>query len=240
MQKIEIQSGVIRPIECAKEGWELIKSDYWMLFAIWLVGGLIGGITFFIAAGAMTCGTFYCYLRKIDGNPVKFEDLWKGMQWFLPGLIVTIIIVVPMLIVYVVIYVPFILAAVMGSKLSQDEMMGMLFGAFAVDFMLIVIMVCIHTLLIFSFPLIVDRNLGAVRAMTTSARAVFKNMGGVVGLFLVNFGLALAGELALCVGIYFVIPIIIATNVVAFRKVFPALNASRFDPPPPNAFQGLS
>lgn len=240
MQKIEIQSGVIRPIECAKEGWELIKSDYWILFAIWLVGGLIGGVSFFIVAGAMTCGTFYCYLRKIDGNPVKFDDLWKGMQWFWPGLIVTIVIVVPMLVVYVVIYIPIVLSAVMGSKLSQDELMGLLIGAFAVDFILIAIMICIHTLLIFSFPLIVDRNLGALRAMTTSARAVFKNMGGVVGLFLVNFGLALAGELALCIGIYFVIPIIIAANVVAFRKVFPATTAAWVNPPPPNPFQNLS
>ena len=221
MQNPEFNSGVIKPIECAKEGFELIKSDYWLLFAIWLVGGLLGAISLFIAAGAMTCGTFYCYLRKIDGEPVKFDDLFKGMQWFLPGLIVMLIILLPMLTVYVVIYVPIVLAAVMGSKLSQDEMMGLLIGAFAVDLVLIVIMICIHTLLIFSFPLIVDRNLGAVKAMTTSARAVFKNMGGVVGLFLVNFVLALVGQLALCIGIYFVIPIIIAANVVAYRKVFP-------------------
>ncbi len=221
MQKPEFNTRVIRPIECAKEGFELIKSDYWLLFAIWLVGGVLGAVSLFIAAGAMTCGTFYCYLRKIDGEPVKFDDLFKGMQWFLPGLIVMLIVIVPMLTVYVVIYVPIVLSAVMGSKLSQNEMMGLLIGAFAVDLVLIVVMVCIHTLLIFSFPLIVDRNLGAVKAMTTSARAVFKNMGGVVGLFLVNFVLALVGELALCIGIYFVIPIIIAANVVAYRKVFP-------------------
>jgi uncharacterized membrane protein len=193
-----------------------------------------------VVAGAMTCGTFYCYLRKIDGNPVSFDDLWKGFSWFWSGLAVALVIVVPMLIVYSVIYVPIVLAAIMGSKLSQDELTGMLLGAFAVDFVFIVIMICVHTLLIFSFPLIVDRNLGAFRAMTTSARAVFKNMSGVVGLFFVNFGLALLGEMAFCIGIYLVIPIIIAANVVAYRKVFPALHVSRFDPPPPSAYQGLS
>ena len=83
-------------------------------------------------------------------------------------------------------------------------------------------MVCFHTLLMFSFPLIVDRNLSAVKAMTTSARAVLRNLGGVVGLILVNFGLVLVGELAFCVGVYFVIPILIAGNVVAYRKVFPS------------------
>src|SRR6188768_982642 len=139
MQQPQYRTGVIKPVECVKEGFELIKSDYWLLFAIWLVGGLI------------------------DGNPVKFDDLWKGMQWFLPGLVVMIFIVAPMIVLYAGLYVPLVLAAVMGTKLSQDEMMGMLVGAFIVDFILLIGMVCLHTLLIFSFPLIVDRNLGAVK-----------------------------------------------------------------------------
>lgn len=221
MQNLEINTGVIRPVECVKEGFALIKSDYWLLFAIWLVGGLLGGISLFIAAGAMTCGTFYCYLRKIDGDAVKFEDLFKGMQWFGSGLVVMLFIIVPLLTVYGIIYVPFVISAALGNKMSQDELMGLLIGAFVIDFVLIVFMVCLHTLLMFAFPLIVDRNLGAFGAMTTSARAVFKNMGGVVGLILVNFVLVLVGYAAFCVGIYFAIPIIIAGNVVAYRKVFP-------------------
>ncbi|CAN5285417.1 hypothetical protein BH20ACI2_BH20ACI2_12600 [soil metagenome] len=95
MREEGFRRGVVKPIECVKEGLELIKSDYWLLFAIWLVSGVIGSVSLLIAAGAMTCGTFYCYLRKIDGQPVSFDDLWKGMQWFLPGLIVFVVIVVP-------------------------------------------------------------------------------------------------------------------------------------------------
>ena len=74
--------------------------------------------------------------------------------------------------------------------------------------------------------------------MTTSARAVFKNFAGVGGLIGVNFLLILAGYIALCVGVYFVIPIVIATNVVAYRKVFPRANNLQFEPPPPGAFGG--
>ena len=238
MQEIEIRSGVIKPIECAKEAYELIKSDYWLLFAIWLVGAMIGGISLFIAAGAMMCGTFYCFLRKIDGYPISFDDLWKGMQWFLPGLIVMLFIVVPILIVYGIIYIPILMAAAMGTKLSPDEFMAMFAGALMIDLVFVVIMVCFHTLLIFSFPLIVDKNLGAFKAMTTSARAVFKNFGGVGGLIGVNFLLGVAGYAAFCVGIYFVVPILIATNVVAYRRIFPGGNAGRFDPPPPVVYGG--
>lgn len=221
MTNPDFQTGVIKPVECVKEGFELIKSDYWILFAATLVAGLIGAFTLYILMGAMACGMCYMYLKKIDGVSVSFDDLWKGFGWWLPGFVVMLLMVIPMFIVYGVIYVPVIMAVVMGQNLSQEELTGLLIGAFSVDLIFVIIMVCFHTLLMFSFPLLVDRNLSAVKAMTTSARAVLKNMGGVVGLILVNFGLALVGELAFCVGIYLVIPILVAGNIVAYRKVFP-------------------
>jgi uncharacterized membrane protein len=223
MPNHDLNTGSIKPIECVREAWELVKEDYWILFAITLVGGLIGSVSLLIVLGPMICGIFYCYLRKIDRKAVSFDDLWKGFEWFGPGLVVTIAIVVPLFAVYVILYGPILAAAIMGSKLSQDELVAMLIGAVVVDLIVIVIMVCFHTLLMFSFPLIVDRNLGAIDAMTTSARAVWRNLGGVAGLILVNFGLAFAGYAALCFGIYLVMPVIITTNVVAYRRVFPAL-----------------
>jgi len=230
MQNLEFNIGAIKPIECAREAWAAIKSDYWLLFAITIVGQMIGGVSLFIVLGAMVCGIFHCYLKKIDGETVSFDDLWKGFGWFWPGLGVAFAIVAPMLIVYAIIYVPVLMAMIMGTKLSEDELIAMLVGAAAVDLVFIVIMVCFHTLLIFSFPLIVDRGLGGIKAMTTSARAVLKNLGGVAGLIFVNFGLVLVGYAALCVGVYFVIPVIIATNAVAYRKVFPAIKHRSFAP----------
>ena len=225
MSDTHFRSGVIRPVECVKEAYRLIKSDYWLLFAIWLVGGMVGGVTLMIAAGAMTCGTFYAYLRKIDGHPAAFDDLWKGMNWFGSGFVVMLFIILPLVFVYALIYIPVLIAAAMGPRLSEAELMQLLLGAFAIDFVLLVITVCLHTLLIFAFPLIVDKNIGAFRAVALSAKAVLRNLGGVCGLIALNFILILAGYAALCVGVYFVIPIIIATTVVAYRRVFPSPDA---------------
>jgi hypothetical protein len=239
MNGTEFNTGVISPIECVKEGWEVIKPDFWLLLGITFVAGLIGGFSMYILLGAMICGMTYAYLKRIDGQSVSFDDLWKGFSWWLPGLVVTAFIIIPLIVVYAVFYVPIIMGAAMGSRMSEDEMITMLVVVGLVDLVLIVIMVCVHTLLMFSFPLIVDRNLGAIKAMTTSARAVFKNLGGVVGLIVVNFGLVFVGYLALCIGIYFVIPIIIAGQLVAYRRVFPRLNPQNFNPPPPNTYRGL-
>lgn len=239
MNDISFNTGVIRPVECVKEGWELIKSDYWVLFAVALVGGIIGGFSMYILLGAMICGIFYCYLQAIDGKPVSFDGLWKGFEYFKPSIIVTLAIIIPTIIVYAIMYIPFVMAITMGSRLSQDEFIGLLIGVAAVDFVIIVIMVCFHTLLMFSFPLIIDRNLSGINAMKTSAQAVWKNLGGVVGLIVVNFVLMFLGYLALCIGLYFVIPIMIAANAVAYRKVFPAPNPQNFNPPSPQFYQGI-
>lgn len=240
MNETEIRTGVIRPVECVKEGWELIKNNYWILFAIFFVGVIIGSFSLWILLGAMVCGIFYSYLQAVDGREVSFDGLWKGFDFFKPGFVVMLFIIVPMIVVYSIIYAPFIMAAVMGSKLSEDEFIGLLIGAAAIDLVFIFVMVCFHTLLMFAFPLIVDRRLGAIGAMKTSARAVWRNLSGVTGLILVNVGLTLLGYLALCIGVYFVIPVIIAGNVVAYRKIFPAPQNRDFNsPPPPNVYQGL-
>ena len=68
MLNTDFKVGVIHPVECYKEGWELIKDQYWLLFGITLVGAMIGGASLYILFGAMICGIFYCYFQKIDAE----------------------------------------------------------------------------------------------------------------------------------------------------------------------------
>ena len=232
MQNAEFTTGQLHPVECVKEAWALIKDDYWLLFAISLVGALIGGVSLYVLIGAMVCGIFFCYLKKIDGGLVAFDDLWIGFKFFWPSLLVTILIVGPlvvwMIILFTTIYLPIIMSAVGGSRVSNDELLTAALIALAIDVIVAFVMVCFHSLLIFCFPLIVDRHVSSWEAIKLSARAVLKNLAGIGGLIAVNFLLALAGELAFCVGIYLVIPIITATNIVAYRKVFPRIDNYQF------------
>lgn len=230
MQITEFNTGAIRPVECLREGWELIKDDFWLLFAISLVGGLIAGFTVYVLLGAMICGIFGCYLKKIDGKKVAFEDLWLGFNYLGPSALVTIIFIVPIVVyvvvLFVTIYSPLIVAAMMGNRVDPTVLLGTFLVALVVDVIVAVVMTCIHSLMIFCFPLIIDRKLSSIDSLKLSARAAMKNIGGIAGLVGLNFVLVLLGQLAFCVGIYFVIPVITAGNLVAYRKVFPALPAS--------------
>jgi uncharacterized membrane protein len=124
--------------------------------------------------------------------------------------------------------------------MSEDERLTMMAAVFGVEIVFAFVMVCIHALLVFSFPLMVDRNLGPVKAMTTSAGAVLKNLGGVVGLMLVAMVIGIPVSLLTCgLGMYALMPLIIGANVVAYRKIFPRLQEPQFDPPPPYMYQQL-
>jgi len=238
MPNTEFRTGVINPVECVKEGFELIKRDYWLLFAIALVGGLLSGFTMYILAGAMFCGIFYAFIRAIDGHPVAFDDLWKGMEHFGPGLVIILIAVVPSFVYYIFVYLTLFAAIIAGAQAGEAGLIGGVVLIGLVDLAVLIALVCFHTLLTFSFPLIVDRKLGAIDAMKTSARAVWQNLSGVVGLVLVNMGLMLLGVITCGIGMYFIMPIMIAGNVVAYRRVFPSLESrTAFNPPPPNSYK---
>lgn len=226
MTQPEFTRGQIRPIECVKEAWERIKPDYWMLFAISLVGAMIGGISMYVLIGAMICGIFYSYLKVLDGEgKPSIDDLWAGFKFFWPSLLVTALIVIPIVVytlaLFLTMYLPPIMKAAGGSHVSDEEMIGSVLIVLAVDIVIALVMVTIHSLLIFSYPLIVDRGLSSWDAIKLSARATLKNVSGVGGLIVVNFAIAIAGYLAFCIGLYLAIPLMTATNIVAYRRVFP-------------------
>ena len=239
MQNTEFKTGVIKPIEIYKESWELMKDQYWLIFAVTIVGMLIGGLVPVILIGPMICGIYMCLFQKIDGKPVVFDSLFKGFDYFMPGLIVAVVITVPIIILLLTIYIPMIGMAVAGQKMKESEIIPFLIGIFVFEFVAAIIMVCFHTLLMFAFPLIVDRKLTGVQAIKVSAKAVWHNLAGVAGLMGVGIVVGVMGYLALCVGIYLVIPLIFMSNAVAFRKIFPALAADQFAPPPPTAYPGI-
>lgn len=244
MAQIEFKTGVIRPVECLREGWQLIKDQYWLFFGISFVGIIIASLVpFGIFLGPMMCGIFYVLMERSSGRAMRFEDLFKGINYFMPSLVATLFLIVPSFLVGIVMYVPMIMMQISiqrGDRIDPDMILPYFLGMIAMAAIFGIIAACIHALLMFAYPLIVEHNLSGKEAFFTSARAVLKNLGGVVGLIACQIGLGIVGYLVLCVGVYFTLPVMFAAMFVAYRKVFPSSAAGqRFDrPPSPDAFRG--
>ena len=239
MNTPEFRVGVIRAVVVYKEAWAIMKDQFWLIFAITMVGLLIGSIVPLIIVGPMLCGIYMCLLDKIDGRPVVFDRLFKGFNYFLPGFIVALVFMAPVIVFVVVIYIPMIGMAIAGPKMTEDALWPFIIGTLALELIFAVLMTLVHSLIIFAFPLIVDRGLNGWEAVKLSARAVWANRGGVAGLFGVGILVAIVGYAALCVGIYLALPVLMMAMAVAYRKVFPSSEQVRFEPPPPSAYQGL-
>jgi uncharacterized membrane protein len=229
MAYTEFRTGVLKPVEIYQEAWEMIKGQYWMVFAVVLVGMLIGSFVPVVLLGPMLCGIYLVLLGlQESGRPVDFAQLFKGFDYFMPSLGLAVVIMVPTIVLMFALYIPMFFMAMAGPRMSESEVITAIAGILAIEVVIAIVMVCFHTLLFFSFALIVDKKMGTADAIRTSARAVWNNLSGVVGLFAVGFIVCILGYLALCIGVYLVIPLIMAANVVAYRKVFPGLSAGHY------------
>lgn len=244
MTKETFNVGVVKPVECMKEGWELIKDDFWRIFAITSFGMLIGGlIPFGIGIGAMFCGIYYVLLKKMNRENYEFGDLFKGFSFFIPGLIVSLIVVIPAVISGIFIYgtmIAFFISSVDShGRINESVMYGMFGTIFIEAVILAIVMSCLHALIMFAFPLIAERNMKGVEAFKLSAKSVWANLSGVVGIILLEFVMGFAAYLLTFfifgLGVYLVMPIMFAGVLVAYKRVFPDLNENKM-PPPPNAY----
>lgn len=228
----EIRRGVVSPMECLKEGWAGIKDQYWLFLGIIIVGVFVGGAVPVVLYGPMMCGVYLCLLAKLRGQPVEFATMFKGFDYFVPGLVAAAIQFAPMFIViapfYVVMFVT-MMASQPTGHVSSDEASAFLLTVVLLyfAFMFVVLIVSFAVMIFFLFPyaLIVDRKMSGLDAVKTSVKAGAANFGGIFGLLALNFLLICAGVLVCYVGAFLTMPISWASYATAYRKVFG-------DPPP--------
>jgi len=126
---------------------------------------------------------------------------------------------------FITMYSPLITIAVMGEgNVDSSLLIGTFAVAILIDIVVAVAITLVHSLIIFAFPLLIDRKLNAIDAIKLSARASLKNIGGIAGMIVLQFAMVILGWLIFCVGLYLIIPILTATNLVAYRKVFPRID----------------
>ena len=237
----EFNRGVISPMECIKEGWALIKDQYWLFFGITLVGLLIGGLVPVVLLGPMMVGVFMCLQQRQRNQPVEFGMLFRGFDLFVPSLIVAVLKMIPIFILLIPYYI-FIFAMIAamphGARSSAEESQQFLFSILGVELLFIIaimtVSIIVEIFFMFAFPLVADRKMSGLDAVKLSFRAGKANIGGVLGLMLLNALFVTLGALACFIGAYFYVPILIASQAVAYRRVFPDIGQfGQYPPPPP-------
>jgi hypothetical protein len=241
-EQAEFRTGVIKPVECIKEGWALIKDQYWLFFGISLVGILIGGAVPIVLMGPMMVGIFLCLFQRQRRQPVEFGTLFKGFDYFVHGLIVAVIKMIPIIVLMVPFYIMMMMVMMISMPKGRSEpenpgaFIAGIFGLEIVFFLVVIaVSILVELFFMFAFPLVADRKLSGLDAMKLSYRAGKANFSGVLGLLLLNALLGFVGVLCCVIGVYFYLPVSFAAMAVAYRRVFPEIPEMFPTPPPPPA-----
>lgn len=239
---IDFKRGAVEPVECLKQGWNLIKDQYWLFVGMSFVGLMIANfVPFGILLGPMMCGIYLALFRKQRRQPVEFGDLFKGFDYFGESFIATLFHMVPIILILGTFYVAIFLGMflVLPSTGDRADPTGVIifFSIMALGGIAIMLAILLLSILfIFAYPLIVDRRLSGIEAIKLSAKAGMANFGRLFGLLLLNGLLSFVGLLLCYVGIFFVLPISFAAMAVAYQQVFGLGDIQPSGPPPPPIF----
>ena len=217
--------GVLSPIDALAAGWRLVRDRYWLFLGISAAGVLIGSYgPFGILLGPMMCGIYACYGRQARGRPVRFEMVFDGFETrvFVQSLLATLGLLAATMAVFMPIACAGGGAAAVIAGSAPDHTSNVLFAVlFSAFFALwIALSVVLGTVFLFTYPLIADRKLDALEALSLSARAVRGNLGGALGLVLLTFAMGLGGVCCCYVGAFFVMPITFGAQMAAYETVF--------------------
>ncbi|MCU1289101.1 MAG: hypothetical protein JWN60_1330 [Acidobacteria bacterium] len=247
MAELEIRESAIDPSNCISEGWALIKPNYGLflgmsviMIVITIVVGLIpyiGDLINVFLTGPLLCGVYIALLAKMRSDEPNFAMFFEGFSRFLPAMLITLIPLIPWLILALFAY----LFVSFGSDQAADaaalqgleSIFGILTPVLIVSYIgAFLVSLALQILLFFALPLVAEHNLNTVDAVKLSLSGAASNFGGIIVLLIFETLIALLGVIALCIGIFFVLPVIYAANIIAYRSVFPAERQTRFDGPP--------
>jgi len=241
---IEFKSGVIRPMECLKAGYELVKNQYWLFVGIAAVGMIIASVVpLGILMGPMMCGIYFTLFKQRRGQRIEFGDLFKGFDYFGESLIAALLHMIPIFIILIPTYIIFYISmfgmmAAAGGGADAGILLGF-FGFWAIIWIvLIAVMILISVAFTFVYPLIVDRRLKGVDAVKLSMKAAMANFGGLLGMMLLSALMSFVGVLLCYVGAFLVMPITFGAVAVAYEQVFGLSEGPGQPdlPPPPPSF----
>lgn len=266
MTNIQYYKGAIDATGCISNSWNLVSTNYGLYLGICALATLtmlilscipcLNVLVIGLVNAPLIGGIYYVVLRDMRGEPIDFGMMFKGFEKFVPVMIVGFVQAVPT-IIFTILQYALDLTRVATQILGQQgigtgdfyQSSGGTELAIAGGLLAVYLVVVVAYLLIaiawyisfaFAIPLVIEHNIGAIEALQLSAKAGWGNFGGLIVLAILGGLIALAGFIALCIGILFVIPIIYAAQAFAYRQVFPAINAPTTynTPPPPTEYGG--
>jgi len=176
-----------------------------------------------LLTGPMMCGMFLCYFKQLDGETLEFADLFKGFDYFLPGLLVAVIKIAVCMVLMVPLFFILISGSVGLSTLGENNAAaGSAFGLITLFFMFVtaVLLMLVGVFLMFCYPLVVSHKLDAVAAVKASIKGAKANFWGLIFFSIVAAIFCIIAACLCFFPIYLAVPIVYAAIAMLSREIF--------------------
>jgi len=253
MNDIQFAKGAIDAGGCVSSAWDFIKPNYWLYFGVALVGIILAGcipcVSLFLV-GPISGGIFFVIDRGMRDEPTDFGMLFRGFDKFVPLMVIGLIQSIPEVVGQGMRFTVDLGRLGLDGATRHGDFYQSSSDTFPIAIasgMLVIILIFAAVFIVFGFvwkilfffaiPLAMEHDLGAIDAIKLSARAGMANIGGLILLVIFEGLISFLGILMICIGYFFVLPIIYAANVFAYRQVFPMFDRGfRNEPPSPDAY----
>ncbi len=245
-ENIQFNSGAISAGECISKGWEVLKPNYFMFFAIAMIALVLGCIPIisWVLIGPIVVGIYTAMLKQYGGEKPDFGMFGAGFAKFMPATIVGILLILPGILLNsynLVLRLIQLLAIFNPNELTAGAAFIFAIVSFLINIIALIASLIFAILFTFALPLVAETDLSAFDALKLSAKAGMANVGGMILLYIILGLILIGGALACGIGLFFVIPIVYAALTVAYRQVFPMGSHDRqnINPPAPENYGNM-
>jgi hypothetical protein len=217
--------------DCFSIGWRVTMDNFGLALLSFIVFMLISIAAAFTGVGGLIVsgpllGALYCiYIKRLRNEPAELNNLFDGFKiafipLFLVYLLSTLICLTSMIPggigAGVALFAGILESAQSGGQPPFDMVVLFLVSGLL---MLLPAMV-LYSMLVFTFPLALDRRMDAVEALKATWRITKKCWFNCSLLMLCAVLINIVGVLALCLGWLISMPLSFAMSAVAYEQLF--------------------
>ncbi|MGC9319251.1 MAG: hypothetical protein ACP5KN_14560, partial [Armatimonadota bacterium] len=194
------------------QAWEIVAGDIWAFVGAVLLAGLVS-LTI-ICAPAMQAGLTLMAIRRFRGQRVRAGTVFDGFQYFVPALVVAVIVAL----ITAPFWIPSLAIEILttnGDVPQSLQMIGQVLGWLGN-----IVSLLVGAAVFYAMPLVVDRGMTGLEALKASWTATSQRLLSYVGMTFVLQLIAQIGVLACCVGILVTAPMLPAGQVAAYMYHF--------------------
>jgi hypothetical protein len=234
MTDINYLPSAIDASDCISNAWELVKRRPWLYIGVALLTLILIGFIPFVSVflmGPVMGGFAFIVLKDMRNEEVDFGMMFKGFDKFVPLMFMGLIQAIPGIVFQCIQLVSGFSELVRPSETTDTNFFQTSAEPFAFTGLTVAVVImfigywlfCMvwSYALTFAIPLIMEHGVSVGDAIKLSFGAVFSNLGGLFVLGFLGSLVGLLGLVSLCVGIFVALPVMFASQVFAYRQVFP-------------------